>query len=434
MEIKAQENGIGALKIGVWVFFLLLIFEGAFRKWFLPGLSAPLLIIRDPLILYLLVMAWKKNILPKSKYLMAIMAIGILALATTLLFGHGNVPVALFGARILVLHFPFMFVIGAVFGEKDIVLLGKILLWLSIPMVLLLALQFYSPQSAWVNRGVGGDLSGAGFSGALGYFRPPGTFSFTTGTSQFFGLLACFVLYFWVRSESVNRLLLVGASLALLAAIPLSISRTLLFSVILMVLFAVIAMLGKPKYTRRIVIAGLCVLILLAILAQMEFFQTSIEVFTARAENAGRSEGGLQGTLINRYLGGMIDTFDNSTKLPFFGYGIGMGTNVGSQILAGERTFLIAEEEWGRLVGEMGLLLGITVILIRVSFSLHLFLCSLAKLKNHIFLPWMLVAFGLLLIPYGQWAQPTTLGFSILVGGLILASLKEQELPEHNPR
>ena len=35
------------LKRLIWVYFILLVFEGALRKWFLPGLSTPLLIVRD---------------------------------------------------------------------------------------------------------------------------------------------------------------------------------------------------------------------------------------------------------------------------------------------------------------------------------------------------------------------------------------------------
>jgi len=33
----------------------------------------------------------------------------------------------------------------------------------------------------------------------------------------------------------------------------------------------------------------------------------------------------------------------------------------------------------------------------------------------------MLLSFALLIIPQGQWAQPTSLGFSTLIGGLMIA-------------
>ena len=35
----------------LWIYFWLLIFEGALRKWILPGLSNPLLLVRDPVAL-----------------------------------------------------------------------------------------------------------------------------------------------------------------------------------------------------------------------------------------------------------------------------------------------------------------------------------------------------------------------------------------------
>jgi len=416
-------NSYKQLKWGILAYFFLLIFEGALRKWVLPGLSAPLLIVRDPLAIWLIYLAWSKQIFPFNNYVTGMSALTIFAVGTTLIFGHGNIPVALYGARILLVHFPFMFVIGHVFTKKDVLKLGKIVLALSLPMTILIILQFYSPQNAWVNRGVGGDLEGAGFSGALGYFRPSGTFSFTTGTTQFFALLACFIIYFWLKIESVNRLLLFISTLSLLVAIPFSISRTLLFSVIISLFFALVAIIGNSKYSSRIILAGGSFFILVLALSRLEFFQIGLEVFTARFENASVVEGGLKGTLVDRYLGGLVDSFYINSDLPFFGYGLGMGTNVGSQLLTGGRTFLIAEEEWGRLIGEMGLLLGIGVIGLRVSFFLNLVSLSYKQVKSEIYLPWMLLSFGAILIPNGQWAQPTTLGFSTLAGGIILASL-----------
>ena len=57
------------------------------------------------------------------------------------------------------------------------------------------ACNFLVPQSAWVNRGVGGDTSGARIQGAMDYFRPPGTFSFTTGVVSF---MAYWLLIFFI--------------------------------------------------------------------------------------------------------------------------------------------------------------------------------------------------------------------------------------------
>lgn len=423
-EVKGQNLW---LKRGIWAYFLLLIFEGALRKWFLPGLAGPLLIIRDPLALALIYLTWKQGLLPKTFYLFGIVVTGIVGIYTALLFGHGSLPVSLYGARILLIHFPFIFVIGSLFDKEDVIKIGKVVLWISIPMAFLIALQFFSPQSTWVNRGVGGEMEGAGFSGAMGFFRPPGTFSFTNGTSLFFSLAACFIFYFWIKPSGINRFILLGATGALFLAIPLSISRALLFQVVICLLFTLLAISRKPEYLGRMLIAGLGGILVLSILSQTSFFQTSTEAFTARFESASETEGGMEGVLLDRYLGGLLGALSSSTEQPFFGYGIGMGTNVGSQILSGERKFLIAEGEWARVIGELGPLFGLFVIFLRLGISAQLTFAGYRSLVNGNMLPWLLLSFGLLILPQGGWAQPTALGFSTLMAGLIIASLKESK-------
>jgi hypothetical protein len=424
LQKKGQEGLTRLVKQGIWAYFLLLIFEGAFRKWFLPSLATPLLIVRDPIALFLLVKIWQRGMLLPNIYLVGTVLIGILGIFTATLLGHGNLLVALFGARILLFHFPFMFVIGRFFNRDDVIKIGKTTLWISIPMTLLIAIQFYSPQSAWVNLGVGGDTEGAGFSGALGYFRPPATFSFTNGTTLFFSLVSCFIFYFWFYPSNINRLLLISATVALLIAVPLSISRSLFFQVGVALAFALMAISRKPEFLFYLFLGIIGGILILLLLSHISFFQTATEAFTSRFEAASETEGGLKGTLVDRFLGGMIDGLNQSSNQPFFGYGLGMGTNVGSMLLTGGRSFLIAEGEWGRLIGELGPLMGIAIILIRLGFSAKIALASYSKLVKGDLLPWMLLSFGLVVIPQGQWAQPTSLGFSTLIGGLILASLR----------
>ncbi len=413
------------LKAGIWAYFLLLIFEGALRKWVLPSLATPLLIVRDPIALVLILVTLSRTRVLNNLYVYGILLISGISFFTAITLGHGNIFVALYGVRIFVLHFPLIFIIGHVFTKEDVIALGKVTLWISLFMAILIGLQFYSPQSAWVNKGVGNEAS-AGFSGALGYFRPPGTFSFTNGNSLFFGFDGCFVIYFLIGKDNINRLLLVLASIALLASIPLSISRTLFFSLAVTLVFALFGALTQPRFLSKILYAFIGLSVLVVALSQTHFFQTASEAFTARFQDASEIEGGVQGVLADRYLGGLVGAITNSSQIPFFGYGIGMGTNAGSTLLVGERTFLIAEGEWGRLIGEMGLLLGLLIILIRLSFSLDLLVRSFQQLKRGNLLPWILLSFLLTNIPQSQWAQPTSLGFSIVIGGIVLAALKPQ--------
>lgn len=420
------------VKNAIWAYFILLIIEGALRKWFLPFLATPLLIVRDPLALGILFICWKRNLLSFDFYMISMVILGLVATVTTLVFGHGNLQVALYGGRALLLHWPLIFVIGKVFNRQDVIKIGKVCLYIAIPMVILIGIQFYSPQSAWVNKGLNDEVEGGGFSGALGFFRPPGTFSFTNGNSLFFSLVACFVFYFWLNAKYINKLLLILATAALLISIPLSISRSLLFQVILSLLFTVIAVLYNPRYSVQMIKISMMTLIALMILSNLPFFQVATEAFSTRFEQADDTEGGLQGTLGDRFFGDLTLAFAGATDQPYFGQGLGMGTNAGSKLMTGDREFLIAEGEWGRVIGEMGLVLGLALIIIRISFSIKLVLASFRKLTEGDMLPWMLLSYAILILTQGGWAQPTPLGFHTLIAGLLLASLnhkKEEFVP-----
>ncbi|UFH53119.1 hypothetical protein [Spirosoma sp. KNUC1025] len=424
-----ESDTIRTLKKGVWLYFILLIFEGALRKWFLPGLSTPLLVIRDPVAIWLLFTAWRADLLPSTSYIAISVGIGLFGIFTALALGHGNLFVALYGARILLFHFPLMFLIGRVFNRDDVIQLGRITLWIAIPMTVLIALQFYSPQSAWVNRGVGGDMEGAGFSGALGYYRPPGTFSFTNGTTLFYGFASSFVVYFWLYPKGLNRIILIGATAGLLAAIPLSISRGLFFQVALALVFAVATVFNDPKYLGQILVSSIIILIAFTLLSYTSFFQTATKAFFTRFDVANKNEGGVEGVLIDRYLGGLVGSLKSSAQQPFFGYGIGTGTNVGSVFLAGKEGLSLGEGEWGRLIGELGPLLGLIIVFMRLKLSASIVMASIRRLKAGDLLPWMLLSFGLLIVPQGGWAQPTSLGFSIITGGVMLASFRSPPKP-----
>ena len=418
------------LKAAIWLYFILLIFEGALRKWLLPSLSNPLLVIRDPLAIYIFITARKKGYLKFNPYSFFMVIAGLIGVLTAVTIGHGNLYVALFGVRIYVLQFPLIFAIGRIFDWEDVIKMGKAFLWISMPMTILIGIQFYSPQSAFVNAGLGGDAGGAGFSGALGYFRPPGTFSFTTGVAFFYGFVAAYIFYFWLHIQLINKIVLIAATGCLLIAIPFTISRAVFFGVGISLLFSVIAAWRRPKYIGRVLAGSVVVLLLYQLVYAQSFFATSTAAFSARFETANEAEGGVHGVILDRFLGGMIGAIQNAPNLPFFGYGIGMGTNVGSQLLTGEASFLISEQEWGRIIGEQGLLFGFIIIFIRISVTLKITRNAIRYLKTTDALAWMLISFCFVNLLQAQWGQPTALGFSVLSAGLVIAAMNKPEVEE----
>ena len=241
---------------------------------------------------------------------------------------------------------------------------------------------------------------------------------------MFFGLAACFICYFWLDSGRINRLVLTAATVGLLSAIPFSISRSLLLFVAVAGMFTVIGLLRKPKNLGRVLLLGVGACLVLLALSQVSVLQTPIEAFMSRFTAASDVEGGLRGSLGDRYLGGMLGALADSSQQPFFGYGIGIGTNAGSALLTGGRSFLISEGEWGRLIGEMGPWLGIGIIFIRLALCVKFTVAGYQRLLRDDLLPWILLGNALLLVPQAQWSQPTALGFSTLICGLLIAVLR----------
>ena len=226
----------------IWVYLFLLIFEGALRKWVLPQLATPLLLVRDPIVIWLYFVALQKGWL-RNTYVQLMCFVSSVSLIITLIAGHQNLIVGLFGWRIYFFHFPMIFIMAKLLSRRDILKMGKFLLYMSIPMTILIVMQFYAPQSAWVNMGVGGEGT-AGFQGAMGYMRPPGTFSFTAGYVCYQGIVGCFLLYYLVENNSLAKNLQIPRRTLFImlacyiVAIPTSISRTNLFQTIVFVVLS----------------------------------------------------------------------------------------------------------------------------------------------------------------------------------------------------
>ncbi|MBU3714295.1 MAG: hypothetical protein FGM46_05035 [Ferruginibacter sp.] len=413
-----------SVKTALYLYFFLLIFEGALRRWVLPQFSGPLLLIRDPLAVYILIVAWKFRILRLNGYVIVIGFISLLSLYTALLFGHGNIYIALYGLRITLLHFPLLFVIESLFTKDDLIRVARYMIILCIPMLVLILFQFFSPQTAWINKGLGENVEGAGFSGALGFYRPPGTFSFTNGLVLFFTTCAAFIYWGIDYPLRLPKWLIYLSLSCLLLSIPFSISRSLLFGVaITSLLYFFISMRAGMSFIKISILISFVVLVYL-IFGSSQFLGTGIEVLQKRFELAAESEGGIQGTFLNRYLGGIGDALNASADFPFWGYGIGLGSNFGSQYSTGKMEFLISEGEWGRVLGEMGFLVGLLFLLTRLKISLVIIKKSYQAYINANVLPWLMMGNIFIFLLLGQWAQPTSLGFSVFFGGVTLAAIK----------
>lgn len=415
----------------LWLYFWLLIFEGALRRWILPGLSNPLLLVRDPVALLALWWGWP---LLRSRrwqlWLYPLVGIGLIAFLLAISLGHGDAFVAAYGARIMLLQLPLIFLFAVVFDRADVIRFAKVILWLCIPMTVLIASQSNLPDTHFLNVGPGG-VGTAVFDGAGDRFRPPGTFTFINGVSLFFTLAAAslFILLYGSKTSQLDRLFCSLAGIALVVALPVSISRSLLAGY-LMVLMATIVSLVLSRTRFVPLLTGVVAVVIAVTLATaIPAFQDTSSAFSARwdlAAGTDRESVGDVGVasyqLQSRVLSSITDPLFNLDEVPIFGYGIGLGTNVGAQRLVGDLIFVLGEGPWQANLYELGLPLGLIFLFWRLSLALCLLRLSLRQAVRGNRLPLILLGASFLIVLSGQVSQPTGLGFLVLSSGLTFAA------------
>ena len=419
----AVQDQTGLIRNLIWLYIILWLVEGGLRRWFLPGLAGPLLLVRDPLVIAIYGLALSNGLFPANGFITWGVFLASLSFVNALLLGHGNLFVALYGVRCDFIHVPLIFIMGKVLRAKDIIALSKVAVWVAVPYTALLVAQFYQPQDAWVNRGVGGDMAGAGFDGALDRFRPPGTFSFISGPQQLYPLFtACWFALLLARKLPVWTMLASGA--AILVTIPISISRTLFLSVAIVAITGVGAMFVGGRFSIKLVIQFALAAVLLSWFAgQSPIFQDGMEAFSARWEGATTNQGGFQEAIVDRTLNDLFGAFQ---YVRAYGEGTGFSTNVGQQMVTQHVGFGASEAEWGRLLYDNGFALGSLLVIYRIALAGAIVFASCRAWKRGSTLSLVFTAACFLIVLNGQWGQATTLGSAVIGGGLALAAARHK--------
>ena len=192
--------------------FLIVIFEGALRKWINPSFGIPLLGARDLIVIFLLINAIRKRYLRFNKIpeLIALIWTIVVFIWTSIHIILGLIPVAV---GLFVFHFWILYLWLALIGYRtltayDIEKILKLLLFSLIPMVILTITQFLSPIDSFINKQIG-SVDGEGvFQVIAGIVRATGTFSFSIGYTSYLALLAPLIFWFMTSKKLVKNALL----------------------------------------------------------------------------------------------------------------------------------------------------------------------------------------------------------------------------------
>lgn len=420
------------LKKLFWVYFLLLIFEGALRKWIFPPLSAPLLLVRDPIGLLIIAEAYRENKWPeKWSAVTGILAAFLLGLCVVqLIVGNNPWFAGLYGLRSYLLPFPVAFIMGENLDEEDLRKFGLVTLWILLPMTLLEIAQYLAPAESFLNNGAYEGGSQITYTGA--HVRASGTFSFVTGPTSFTPLAAAFILYGFVREKMAPRWLLWSASFALLLSVPIIGSRTLVFELAGVAFCAGIgALCGVSQLFQSLKFAAPLLIIAFLVSLLPVFSEASVNLRT-RFTEASKSEGTVEESVQQRTFGSMYDTivqtdFGSNT----LGRGMGIGATAITRVRTGEIIFFVAGEgEFERVLNELGPFPGLFFMISRLLLAVFVIVAAIAQARRQEPLALLLVPLMFASVYLDVLEQPTEQGFMVITLAFSLAALRRTQQTE----
>ncbi len=419
----------------IWLYFWLLLIEGALRKWVLPQLSNPLLIVRDPVVLLIYVLAIRDRVFPHNAWVLSLAVIGFLSLAVSFIALWPYLPpsrialVSGFGFRANFLHLPLIFLMPRVLRPEDVKRIGWWSLLLLVPMSLLMVAQFRAAPDALLNRTASGE--GEMMLAALGKVRTAATFSFVVGVVAYFALATGFLVWGALKRNVYKSWLLFAAGIALLIGIAVSGSRSVVGACAVVVSSLLLVLFLRPGAVNRFGQALLVTVILGFVVTKTPVFKEGLNVLSTRFSDVAESEEqSIAVGLISRVFEGFSESVHAFPNAPFFGYGLGIGTNAGAKLLTGQNTFLLSEGEWARLILESGPVLGLAFLLWRCGVAVRIGLLCLQSVRRGNVLPLLLFSSGGLPLMNGQFGPPTILGFAVFTTGLALAARNADEESE----
>lgn len=438
MSLKDYWHSIDAYKKAFWFYLVLIFLEGAMRKWFMPSLSSVWMMCREPIVIWtvfsLMGSRFLNSFVPK-----AFMIIGCIMLLTTLTLGHQHFGVAFYGFRIWFLHIPYIFIMSNKLDREDLLRICKFLIVIFIPMTVLYVLQWGAPPSSLLNASIGGEVGEKGIEAAYGAVRPSGTFLHCIGSSYYNPIIVslfCVTMFSSYYRQLLVKRIYIFLFVSVIVCLITSVSRGAVIQSVLTLLFVAlfVTAFGNSKAMTKTIMGLIGIYVLFLVFSNVNIGgKNLIAPITDRFEIAAEQEGGTSGVMSSRVLEPYKFWNDKGKLLdpPFFGYGIGAGSNYGTQTLHIVNSFYTDSQAWGLgehssqiVTNEMGFLFGGIVFFLRIGFCISLFFPCLRKLQqNKDILPLALWTLSITYFGNGNLNLTMTLGWIVIVMILLLTSL-----------
>lgn len=348
-----------ACKVGLLAVFLLVVFDGALRKWVAPGLSTPLLLLKDGVLLlsvgFYLFDRSRSVGLPYPMYYTAVpWLLGLYAFIVVAQALNPHIPnmeIRILGLRSHLLYVALLFLVPAVAtrARNPFWWLKAYIVAIAVPVLLLGIYQYFLPASHWLNAYVGEQPYIATAAGAA---RITGTFSYIEGMTTFLQVNLALGIGMGLAGLWFRRSDLVwwGGGLFLLAMVvsPMNGSRGLFFFLALPSPFVLWQMAKKPGGRMRILVAGSLLVILLAGIVTQTQLGAGFDTFLQRVETSNDAETRVSDT----FLGTPVAVMG---RAGITGYGVGTSHQAAFQLKPADAELPTVENRVGSLMLELGL-------------------------------------------------------------------------------
>ncbi len=419
VRIMTESADYAFIRKLLWAYFLLLLFEGAFRKWFLPSLSQGLLIVRDPIAIWIYYLAYAQGIFPLgNKYVQRLFQWTMASVVLSFLINQAHPYAIAYGARTNLLHIPLIFIIGRILKWKDVINFGKAFLLLALPMTWVVAEQFQADRTDIFNVAAGGTGHQLMTSGDK--VRASGTFSFVSGIVFYYCFTVAFIIHGFLQKNTFPKwLLFLGTGATFLAMVIAGSRAVIAESLQVVACFGFLAYFRPHEFGKiAATVFGFSTIALL-LYSQLDLFKEGLNFLSLRFEEAANIEGTPLQAYYNRYWDIISAPYHYAQFTEFWGNGLGTATRAGS-MLAGK--FGHAEISWSRPVLENGLLVGSFFLIWRIWITKDLLKTCINCIKKGSYLPIFLFGAAGPVILFSPLGQPTNLGFAVFGSGLCLAS------------
>lgn len=340
---------------------ILMVYEGALRKWVFPGLHAQIYFLKDALLLIALAgfLIERRPQLVPPPYLMGL-SISLLAGAVFafLQLANPNLPsplIWIIGFKSYFLYAVLIYMVPYVFrSSEDVEKKLKRYMFLMIPVALLGVLQFALPADHILNRQVAHDATVSGMATMYdgSRVRTASTFSYIGGFGTFlpamFGLTLAFILS---RGTALRANF---SPIVLMAATCLAMftngSRAVIVYIVIIALCALILCFKEGIISRRVFLQAMIATV--AIVAIIQFAGSeAFDAFVTRSQNSDDP--------MMRFLSPITECIRAGGQAPFFGTGLGTTHNSAATIMQTTNFYWLhgieVETETSRVITEMGL-------------------------------------------------------------------------------